>query len=148
MVVHTRRVWQSWLAAMFILVCQVKSGAALASAPPESIPGVKTVTAEQLIELAGSKPDLVVIDARMSGDLKNGFIEGSVNLPDIDTNCESLAGIISKKDVPSLFYCNGVKCGRSAKAVKVAHSCGYQNLYWFRGGFEEWSEKGYPYFRQ
>ena len=121
-----------------------------ASAPksPDSIEGTTKVTAEGFIELVESKPDLVVIDSRIPGDRKQGYVEGSISLPDIDTTCETLAQNIPDKKAAALFYCNGVKCGRSAKAVKVALNCGYNNVYWFRGGFEEWLAKGYPYLQE
>ena len=41
-----------------------------------------------------------------------------------------------------------MKCGRSAKAIVIALQCGYSNIYWFRGGFEEWLSKGYPYLQE
>jgi len=121
-----------------------------ASAPksPESIDGTTKVTAEGFIELVETKPDLIIIDSRIPGDRKQGYVEGSISLPDIDTTCDSLAKNIPEKTSAALFYCNGVKCGRSAKAVKVALSCGYNNIYWFRGGFEEWLAKGYPYLQE
>jgi rhodanese-related sulfurtransferase len=115
---------------------------------PESIKGTTKVTAEELIDLVGEIPNLIIIDSRIPGDRKQGFIEGSISLPDVDTNCESLAKTIAKKTSPALFYCNGVKCGRSAKAIVIAKSCGYNNIYWFRGGFEEWLAKDYPYLQE
>lgn len=115
---------------------------------PENINGTVKVTAEELIELADKVPNLIVIDSRIPGDRKQGFLEGSVSLPDIDTNCDSLAKIIPKKAHPALFYCNGIKCGRSAKAVQIALKCGYKKTYWFRGGFEEWLAKGFPYLHE
>jgi len=115
---------------------------------PESIPGTTKVTAEGFIELVDSEPSLIVIDSRIPGDRKQGYVEGSISLPDIDTTCETLAKNIPAKKSATLFYCNGVKCGRSAKAVKVALQCGYNNIYWFRGGFEEWLAKGYPYLQE
>jgi len=121
---------------------------AWAAPPVESIDGVIKVNAEELIMLAENTPELVIIDSRISGDRKHGFIEGALSLPNVDTTCNSLSGIIHKKDTASLFYCNGVKCGRSAKAIKIALDCGYSNIYWFRGGFEEWLEKGYPYLQE
>ena len=115
---------------------------------PETIDGVSKVSAEEVFTLYEKTPNLVIIDSRLatgaSSGRANGYIEGSVSLPDINTNCASLAKAIPHKDTPSLFYCNGPKCGRSAKAIKIALSCGYTRLYWFRGGFEEWQAKGYP----
>jgi len=34
---------------------------------------------------------LVLIDSRIRADRKEGYIEGSVSLPDIETTCEALA---------------------------------------------------------
>lgn len=112
---------------------------------PENIEGTTKVTAEEFIELVNDIPDLIVVDSRIPGDRKQGYIEGSVSLPDINTTCDTLAKVIPAKESKTLFYCNGVKCGRSAKAIVIALSCGYKNIYWFRGGFEEWLAKGYPY---
>ncbi|MDT8385293.1 MAG: rhodanese-like domain-containing protein [Gammaproteobacteria bacterium] len=122
--------------------------AAIAATSPESIDNTTKVDAEAFIELVDEIDDLIIIDSRIPGDRKQGYIEGSLSLPDVDTTCESLAKVIPKMDSPSLFYCNGVKCGRSAEAIKIALSCGYNNIYWFRGGFEEWLHKGYPYLQQ
>ena len=112
---------------------------------PDEIPGVETLTAEGVIEKANSNDRLIIIDARINKDRARGYIEDSLSLPDINTNCDTLSKIVADKHIPLLFYCNGVKCGRSVVAVKIAQSCGYKNLSWFRGGFEEWQEKGYQY---
>lgn len=115
---------------------------------PESISGTTRVSAEEFIELIGKIPNLTIIDSRIKADRKQGYVEGSVSLPDLETTCDTLSTAIKEKTAPTLFYCNGVKCGRSAKAIKVAVGCGYSKLYWFRGGFEEWLAKGYPYVQE
>lgn len=130
-----------------LLLCAVPM-AAVADKSPESIEGTTKVTAEGFIELVDAIPNLIVIDSRIPGDRKQGYVEGSISLPDVETNCDTLAKHIPDKSAATLFYCNGVKCGRSAKAVKIALACGYSNVYWFRGGFEEWLAKGYPYLQE
>ncbi len=111
---------------------------------PLFIEGTIKVDAEKLIQLAQTLPTLILIDSRIAGDRHEGYIEGSISLPDVTTTCNHLAKIIPRLNNPVLFYCNGIKCGRSKKAIKIAQSCGYKNIYWFRGGFKEWSDKGYP----
>lgn len=111
---------------------------------PEQVEGALRVDAEGLIALVSTKPGLTLIDSRLTTNRSFGYIEGSIGLPDSDTRCDTLAAIAPGKTQPLLFYCNGPKCGRSAVAVEVARECGYSNLYWFRGGIEEWREKGYP----
>jgi rhodanese-related sulfurtransferase len=110
----------------------------------ESVDGTTRVSAEEVIELLSNNPDLVIVDARKASDRAKGYIEGSIGLPDTETTQESLAANVPAKDSAVMFYCNGVKCGRSVKSAKNAVSWGYSNVYWFRGGWEEWTEKGYP----
>jgi len=112
---------------------------------PESIEGTTRVSAEQVVDLVTNTPDLVVIDARKTSDREEaGWIEGSIGLPNYDTNAETLQKHIASKSTPVLFYCNGVKCGRSVDSSKIAVSQGYEKIYWFRGGWEEWTQKGMP----
>ena len=124
-------------------LCQVATGNdALVS--PETIDGVTIVDAEGLIETVTHNPGVVLIDSRIIADRTEGFIEGSVSLPDIETDCDSLASAVPGLATPVLFYCNGIKCGRSARAAIIAIDCGYTNIYWFRNGLEEWQAQEYP----
>jgi rhodanese-related sulfurtransferase len=111
---------------------------------PEHIDGATIVNATGLIETVTQTPGLILIDARTPADHREGFIEGSVNLPDTDTDCDALAGIVPSLTAPVLFYCNGIKCGRSATSAAIAIACGYTRVYWFRNGMEEWLEQEYP----
>ena len=111
---------------------------------PDSIPGTTKVDAEGVLQLVHQLPRLIVIDARIVTDRLQGYIEDSVSLPDMQTNCASLKKLAADRSTPLLFYCNGPKCGRSAKSAQKAIACGYTRLYWFRGGFEEWRAKDYP----
>lgn len=115
---------------------------------PTDIPGATKVDAEGLLQLVETIPDLIIIDSRIALDRKQGYIQSSRSLPDVETNCTSLAKHIPTSKAPTLFYCNGVKCGRSAKAANIALQCGYSRIYWFRGGFEEWKQKNYPYLKE
>ena len=115
---------------------------------PENIPGVTRVDADGLLQLAEKRSGLLLIDSRIAMDRRQGYIEDSISLPDVDTNCPALARVASARETPLLFYCNGPKCGRSGNAAKIALKCGYRSIYWYRGGFEDWKHKGYPFLRE
>lgn len=115
---------------------------------PETVPGTTKVDAEGLVNLVEKNSRLVIVDARIRQDRLQGYIEGSVSLPDVDTTCEALARVIPGKSSPVLFYCNGPKCGRSVQSSLKAMDCGYNRIYWFRGGFEEWKQKNYPFLKK
>lgn len=141
------RAGRTRVALLVAFVCSLPVGLPAATAP-EQIDGTIRINAEEFIDIMNKGTPVVVIDSRIPGDRKQGYVEGSISLPDESTHCESLAKAIPTKSTAALFYCNGVKCGRSVKAIKIAVSCGYKTLYWFRGGFEEWLAKGYPYVQE
>jgi len=119
--------------------------AASADEVPSTIDGARIISAESLLDKVLRHSQLVIIDARHKGDRGKGYIEGSISLSDTNTNCNSLAKIIPSYENPATFYCNGVVCARSANAINKAVACGYKEIYWLRGGFNEWKAKGFPY---
>lgn len=109
-----------------------------------SLNSIKEVNIEQFINLLDEAEDLIIVDSRTVKDRKGGFIEGSVSLPDTETTPETLKSIIPSYSQPVLFYCNGVKCGRSALAALIASKAGYSNIFWFKGGWETWVANDMP----
>jgi len=108
------------------------------------IGGTVRVSAEEMIDLIDEYEELVIIDCRKKNDITKGFIDGSINLPSTETNASSLAKYVGSKTTPILFYCNGITCGRSEAAIKIAITEGYSKIYWFRGGMQEWEAKDLP----
>lgn len=133
----------AWLLATALAVAAPPSGGD-GIVSPEHIPGVHNVDAEGLIGLYTSTPGLVLIDSRIRADRRQGYIEGSISLPDAETDCDTLSAVAAAPQTPLLFYCNGVRCGRSARAARIAVDCGYSNVYWYRNGIEVWRRKEYP----
>ncbi|WP_439578813.1 rhodanese-like domain-containing protein [Elioraea sp.] len=111
---------------------------------PMTIAGATTVDAKAIIALMESKPDLVIIDNRRAEDYANGFIEGAVRVLDTDMTEAVLASHVKTKGTPVLFYCNGVKCGRAAKATEMAVRWGYTQVHYYALGMEEWRALGLP----
>ena len=111
---------------------------------PESIDNVPIVSAEQAIEMILANPQLTIIDARKSTEFHKGHIEGAFNLLNTTLKEDDLQRLSPNKSKPILFYCNGIRCLRSSDAIIKAQQWGYNNLIWFRGGWDEWSSKGLP----
>jgi rhodanese-related sulfurtransferase len=138
------------LTGLLLLACTIGKADHQISAPPlttEHIDGVTTIDATGLIELAQSRPELLIVDSRLRSDRRYGYIEDSSNLPDVETDCDSLQRIAPDKQRPLAFYCNGPKCTRSSNAVRIAQQCGYEHLYWYRGGIEAWIQEDFPVIR-
>ncbi len=111
---------------------------------PLEIAGATTVDADGVIGLLDQHPDLVILDNRKEKDYKGGRIEGAVRLINTEVNAETMAAAVPSKDTPVVMYCNGIKCGRAAKAVQAAIDLGYTKVYYYALGMGEWKEKGLP----
>jgi len=122
--------------------------AAVAGEAPMNINGAVTISADDLISLVQTSPDLVIIDNRTVADYDAGHIEGAVHLIDTDMTGEDvLRRVVRSKDAPILFYCNGVKCGRAANATIKAVGWGYSRVYYYALGLVEWKHRGLPLVR-
>ena len=131
------------ITCVFVLL----SGSVLAGEKPyapESMPGATTVSAEEVVDLILSNPELVVIDSRKKTEYIKGHIEGAINILNTELMREDLDMIAPDRAQALLFYCNGVRCLRSSAAIKKAVGWGYTNIFWFRGGWNEWTEKRLP----
>lgn len=111
---------------------------------PASIAGVTTLDAQGVLHLAHQQPALLLIDSRLPADRVGGFIPGSLNLADIDTDCTALRALGASDERAMLFFGNGVLCGRSVRAVLRARRCGFKRLYWYREGFADWVKQDLP----
>jgi len=111
---------------------------------PQSIQDVRVVSAEEVINLVLTEPDLLIIDSRKKSEYLKGHIEGAVNILNTRLTREDLESIAIDKSRAILFYCNGARCLRSSDSINKAKSWDYHNLIWFRGGWKEWTEKRLP----
>jgi len=111
---------------------------------PEEMPGTTIVSAEEVIEMILANPELVVIDSRKKTEYIKGHIEGAINILNTELGLEELEFIVPDRSTALLFYCNGVRCLRSSDSLTKAVGWGYTNLFWFRGGWKEWTEKRLP----
>ncbi|MEW5770198.1 MAG: rhodanese-like domain-containing protein [Pseudomonadota bacterium] len=136
------------LGALWLLCCAwcLPGLTAAAEKPhaPERIPGVVVLSAEEVVDLILAKPGLVIVDSRKKSEYAKGHIEGAVSLLNTGMRREDLERISPDKAAPLIFYCNGVRCLRSSDAIRKAMQWGYRNVFWFRGGWKEWSDKRLP----
>ena len=134
------------LPLLWLLTATLFSPMTLAEKPtaPESIKGAVSLTAEQVVRLILSEPQLVIVDSRKEEEYTKGHIEGAISLLDTNMDEAALAAHVPARDAPLLFYCNGIRCLRSSNAASKALEWGYTNLYWFRGGWAEWQDKRLP----
>ncbi|MCK5896797.1 MAG: rhodanese-like domain-containing protein [Cocleimonas sp.] len=128
--------------------------------------GVQTVGELELLEFLKTEVEQgkgLLIDSRLPNWHVKGTIPGSISIPftmftggkeDL-TTLELLellgakededTGDLNYKNVMTLmFFCNGLWCGQSPKAIKFLVKAGYpaEKIYWYRGGMQSWQLLG------
>jgi len=144
------------LAIRTLALCALLGGtltAATAAPTPEKLAGVKVVGAEEVQQLLAK--GVPVIDTRVASEYAEKTIKGAISVPykeksakstDFDRSLDSfdVSKLPADKNAALVLFCNSGECWKSYKASIVARDAGYKNLYWFRGGFPEWSSKNLP----
>jgi len=105
--------------------------------------GYGIIDTEGLKSLLDRNAGVAVFDARNPEEYQEVHIQGAENLP--QKNFDSFAYLLPKdRSQLIVFYCNGIKCGKSKKAAKEALGRGYRNVLVYAGGMPVWEEKGMP----
>jgi rhodanese-related sulfurtransferase len=90
--------------------------------------------------------EFVLVDARNPEEYMEAHIPGAINIP--EKEFDRLAGMLpAAKEFQLVFYCNGVKCGKSRKSALKAAELGYVNVFVYAEGMPVWEEAGYPFYK-
>lgn len=112
-------------------------------AAEKSKDAVKVVTSEELKAMLNQNaPGLVVIDARSIEEYQEVHIKGAINIP-LPKLEKDAALLTAPQNAKLVFYCNGIKCGKSGKSAKIAIEQGYKDVSIYSEGMPVWEEKGY-----
>ena len=83
----------------------------------------------------------VLVDVRTVGEFEDGHLEGAVNFPVTELD-QFLGDMPSDLDTPILIYCAAGT--RGFWALAYVTSLGYNNVKNMRGGYNAWTDAGYP----
>lgn len=118
------------------------AGWALAAQPQAQ--EFSVITTEELKNmLDAGKINPLIFDTRTPEEYEEVHIKGALSLPlaKLEKDPALLQGDFTRTLV---FYCNGVKCGKSKKVAKLASGLGYQHVLVYAEGMPVWEEKGLP----
>jgi rhodanese-related sulfurtransferase len=121
---------------------------------PTTVPGAKTVTTAELKKLLdGPNPPLLFDVLKGSSVVIAGAIylgsnagDGRVFAMDKARFAKMLTAVTNgDKNRQMVFYCLSSMCWLSYNAALRAVGEGYQNVLWYRGGFDAWKAAGYSF---
>jgi rhodanese-related sulfurtransferase len=126
------------------LVLVALSISVLCLAAEKTKDGFMILTSEQLkVMLENKNAGLMLIDARTTVEYQEAHILNAVSIP-LTVFEKDIAALTAPKNTRLVFYCNGIKCGKSGKAALIARSMGYTDISIFADGMPVWEEKGFP----
>lgn len=105
--------------------------------------GFLVISSEQLKGLLEKKSaGLILIDARTAQEYQEAHILSAVSIP-LSVLEKDKSVLNAPKEAQLVFYCNGIKCGKSGKSALIARSMGYKEISIYTDGMPVWEEKGY-----
>lgn len=128
---------------VLVLLFSVIPSAMAWEAPP-LLEGAIKITAEELLDIKAEFDDVVIIDTRPKDTADALTIEGAITLPEQTLSANTLASLTKDKFTPLVIFGADEHSVHSYKAARQAVVLGYFSVYWFRGGFQEWLDKGMP----
>ncbi|MEJ2200611.1 MAG: rhodanese-like domain-containing protein [Desulfuromonadaceae bacterium] len=112
--------------------------------PAENYGIIQHAELKQLLD-ADLHPFLLV-DSRNPEEYREAHIPGAISIP--QKAFDELIGLLPADSATMLiFYCNGVKCGKSKKSAEAARELGYTNVRVFAEGMPVWEEVGYTFYK-
>ncbi len=109
----------------------------------ENVDGYAVINTVALKKALDSGQEISVIDARNPEEYQEVHILNAINVP-IKQWEKHVSLLPADRSTQLVFYCNGIKCGKSKKAAKKALAMGYKNVLVYAEGMPVWEEKGMP----
>lgn len=107
---------------------------------------VRKLSAKELYDWQSQGQDFTLIDVLPEGTYEDEHIPGAINIPLGDSEfaprVEEFTGQPDPKKTV-VVYCANTECDLSPKAADKLDAMGFEQVFDFEGGLEEWKEKGY-----
>ena len=118
----------------------------------ETLPGGQIIVFEQAVKMIKGD-NIYLLDVRNPVNYGRGHITGaefisydskSRNIVDFDASQDSfdLNSLPENKRTSLIFYSHGITGWKSYKAAVQAVRAGHEMVYWYRGGFSDWENRG------
>lgn len=89
----------------------------------------------------GATANSVLLDVRTTPEVKEGFIEGAIQMDINDRKFKSNLATLDKEKTYFVYCASGI---RSARALAMMKDMGFSHVYHLAGGIVAWKEAGLP----
>ena len=103
---------------------------------------MQKINKEELRDKINSNEDIAVIEVLEPEEYKKGHIKNAINIPlgEIATKVRDKFDF----DQEIVVYCSDYNCEASPTAAEKLKHTGFNHVYDYAGGKDEWKQAGYP----
>ncbi len=104
---------------------------------------ITEITREELKAKLHRGEDLVLVETLGTRYYEDAHLPGAINIP--HTEVEDLApAMLPDKSAEIVVYCSNKACQNSPQAARRLMALGYENVYDYEEGKQDWIEAGLP----
>ncbi|MCA1717930.1 MAG: rhodanese-like domain-containing protein [Actinobacteria bacterium] len=104
---------------------------------------MKEITREELkVKLDGGE-GIVVVETLGPGYYEDAHLPGAINIPHTEVD-ELAPRLLPDKSTQVVVYCSNRACQNSPQAARRLAALGYENVYDYEEGKQDWIEAGLP----
>ena len=104
---------------------------------------VRTISRDELKGRLDRGEEVVLVETLGPGYYEDAHLPGAINIPHTEVD-ELAPRSLPDKAAPVVVYCSNKACQNSPQAVKRLDSLGYENVYDYEEGKQDWIEAGLP----
>ena len=104
---------------------------------------VKEITSEELRAKMDRGEQVVLVEALPPRYYEDAHLPGAINIPHTEVD-ELAPGLLPDKSAEIVVYCSNRACQNSPQAARRLEALGYENVYDYEEGKQDWISAGLP----
>ena len=105
---------------------------------------MEKLSRDQVKEKLGNANDVVAVEVLDENYYEEFHLPGALNVPLGDGFDERIRQAVPDKRTPVVVYCMDAECPASAKASQRMDELGYEAVYDYEAGKQDWKAAGLP----
>ncbi len=105
---------------------------------------MKTIERDELKKRLDQDGDFALVEVLPESHFRKFHLPGAVNVPLDDSFDENIQEAVPDKSRAVVVYCQNTACPASPNAARRMEELGYEDVYDYEGGKEDWQEAGLP----
>jgi rhodanese-related sulfurtransferase len=105
---------------------------------------MKNITREELKHQLNNGNNVTLVEALPEKYWREGHIPGSIQIDYTEINSKA-ATLLPNKDAKIVVYCANTECQNSTKAARSLDALGYNNVYEYIEGKQDWVDADLPF---